>query len=263
MHTTDRYQTGLKHLRTLEGRDTPAILDSLQDIAPDLARLVVEFGYGDIFARPGLTPRQRQLATITALAAMGHARPQLEFHLAGALNIGVSPQEIIECLLQVVPCAGFPAALNGIAAARTVLAARGRLPLEAVSLPPGEADRFARGSRALAAIDGAAGAAVIDSLRDIAPDLGRFIIEFGFGDLFSRPVPEPVTREIITVAAFTALGHCLPQLRVHAHGLLNVGGRRDMLVETILQMAAYAGFPAALNGMAVAREVLAERAAAH
>lgn len=259
MQSEARYARGLEQLNKVGGSAMPAILAGLGELSPDLARMVVEFGYGDINARPGLSLRHRQLATVTALAAMGHARPQLEFHIGGALNVGVGAQELVECLLQVVPCAGFPAALNGIAAARTVLAARGLLPLAPAPAVAADDDRFLRGSRALERIDGAAGTAVIDSLRDIAPDLGRFIIEFGFGDLFSRPLPDPITREIITVAAFTALGSCLPQLRVHAHGLLNVGGSRDALVETVMQMAVYAGFPAALNAMGVVREVLTER----
>ena len=265
MPTQDRYQRGLARLSLLTGADAPFPLAALADIAPDLARFAVEFGYGDLHCRPGLSLRQRQLTTVVALAALGHAQPQLEFHLVGALNVGVTPQELIECLLQVVICAGFPAALNAIATAKRVLAQRGLLPLANPPAADDGADRYARGRLALAAIDGAAGEAVIDSLQDVAPDLARFIIEFGFGDVFSRPLPDLLTREIVTVAAFTALGTCLPQLRVHAHGLLNVGGSREALVETVMQMAAYAGFPAALNGMAVVREVLAERegAAAH
>jgi 4-carboxymuconolactone decarboxylase len=259
MHTTDRYTIGLEQLKKISGEGDPAIVDSLREVAPDLVRMVIEFGYGDINARPGLSLRHRQLATVVALAAMGHARPQLEFHIAGALHIGIPALEIVECLLQVVPCAGFPAALNGVFAAKTVLAARGELPIEPLATSYTESDRFVRGSQALDTVDGSAGEAVIESLRDIAPDLGRFIVEFGFGDLFSRPLPDPVTREITTVAAFTALGTCLPQLRVHAHGLLNVGGSREMLVETVMQMAVYAGFPAALNAMFVVSGVLAER----
>lgn len=120
-------------------------------------------------------------------------------------------------------------------------------------------DRYERGWEKLKEIDGAAGERVIDSLKSIAPDLGRYIIEFAFGDIYSRPGLDLKSREIATVAALTALGNAEPQLKVHIHGALNVGCSRQEIIEILLQMAVYAGFPAALNGVAAARVVFAER----
>jgi len=120
-------------------------------------------------------------------------------------------------------------------------------------------DRFTRGWRKLAEVDGHAGEAVIEGLRDIAPDLGRYIIEFAFGDIYSRPGLSLRDREIATVAALTALGTATPQLKVHLHGALNVGVTREEVVEVLIQMAVYAGMPAAVNGIAAARQVFAER----
>ena len=120
-------------------------------------------------------------------------------------------------------------------------------------------DRYQRGWEKLKEVDGEAGTNVIESLKDIAPDLGRYTIEFPFGDIYSRPGLDLHSREIAVVAALTALGNAAPQLRVHIHGALNVGVTRDEVVEIIMMMAVYAGFPAALNGMAAAREVFAER----
>jgi 4-carboxymuconolactone decarboxylase len=120
-------------------------------------------------------------------------------------------------------------------------------------------DRFERGWEKLKEIDGEAGERVIESLKDIAPDLGRYIIEFPFGDIYSRPGLDLKSREIATVAALTALGNAQPQLKVHIHGALNVGCTRQEVVEVIMQMAVYAGFPAALNGISAAKAVFAER----
>ena len=119
--------------------------------------------------------------------------------------------------------------------------------------------RYESGLAKLKEIDGAAGEAVIDSLREIAPDLARYTIEFPFGDIYQRPGLDLQSREIATVAALTALGHCAPQLKVHIHGALNVGVAPEQVVEVIIQMAVYAGFPAALNGMTAARDVFTER----
>ncbi|AJY46920.1 carboxymuconolactone decarboxylase family protein [Martelella endophytica] len=119
--------------------------------------------------------------------------------------------------------------------------------------------RLERGKRALAAIDGAAGQNVIDALEDIAPDFSRYIFEFSFGDIYSRPGLGLREREIATVAALTAMGNAAPQLKVHIEAALNVGVSKDEIVETMMQMAVYAGFPAALNGLFAAKAVFAER----
>jgi 4-carboxymuconolactone decarboxylase len=95
----------------------------------------------------------------------------------------------------------------------------------------------------------------VASLADIAPDFARYLIEFPFGDIYSRPGLDLRSREIAVVAALTALGNATPQLKVHLQAALNVGVTREEIVEVLMQMAVYAGFPAALNGLAAAREV--------
>jgi 4-carboxymuconolactone decarboxylase len=119
--------------------------------------------------------------------------------------------------------------------------------------------RYRRGWEKLKEIDGEAGERVIASLQDIAPGLARYTIEFPFGDIYSRPGLDLKSREIATVAALTALGNAASQLQVHIHAALNVGCTRTEIVKVIIQMAVYAGFPAALNVMFAAREVFRER----
>ncbi len=119
--------------------------------------------------------------------------------------------------------------------------------------------RFESGLKKLKEIDGAAGEKVIDSLASIAPDLAKYTIEFPFGDIYQRPGLDLKSRELVTIAALTALGNCQPQLNVHINGALNVGCKPEEIVEVIIQLAVYAGFPAALNGMFVAKEVFIER----
>ncbi|MEO0804132.1 MAG: carboxymuconolactone decarboxylase family protein [Cyanobacteria bacterium J06642_2] len=128
-----------------------------------------------------------------------------------------------------------------------------------VHLQEVKTDRYQQGWQKLAEVDGNAGEQVIKSLNGIAPDLARYIIEFPFGDIYSRPGLDLKSREIATVAALTSMGNAQPQLRVHIHGALNVGCTRKEVVEVIIQMAVYAGFPAALNGIFAAKEVFAER----
>jgi 4-carboxymuconolactone decarboxylase len=253
----ERYERGLAALRQVTGGEGSAILDSLADIAPDLARFTIAFGYGDIWSRPGLTPRQRQIATLGALAALGNAAPQLRFHIAGALNVGCTRREIVETFIHATVYAGFPAALNALAAAREVFAAH-PADDDPVVKEPVDGDRYQRGLDALRTVDGPEGVQVIASLDDIAPDLGRYLVEYVFGDIYTRTGLDLPTRELATIAMCTALGTAGPQLRVHIRAFLNVGGTRTEVVETLIQMAGYAGFPAALNGITAAREIFAE-----
>ena len=102
------------------------------------------------------------------------------------------------------------------------------------------------------------GLEVVESLRNIAPDFSRYLVEFPFGDIYARPGLDLKNREIATVAALTALGNAGPQLRVHIAAALHVGCTREEIVEVIMQMAVYAGFPAALNGLFAARDVFGE-----
>ena len=122
-------------------------------------------------------------------------------------------------------------------------------------------ERRSRGMRALTEITGEAGIQVLDSLRDIAPDLADWIVDFSYGDVMSRPGLDRRTRELATIAALAALGNAQPQLRAHIEGAFNVGCRAQEIVEVILQMAVFAGFPAAINALGVARDVISGRAA--
>lgn len=119
--------------------------------------------------------------------------------------------------------------------------------------------RRLRGEETLAKITGAEGRKVIDSLRSISPDLGDWIIDFAYGDVFSRPGVSLCTRELATISALTAMGNAQPQLKVHIEGALNVGCKPDEIIEIIIQMAVYAGFPSALNGISAAREVFKKK----
>lgn len=164
-------------------------------------------------------------------------------------------------LILVTGYAGFPAALNGISAAREIFEQRGDR-LLGDETPLGSettSDRYERGMRTLQRVSRGSGAAVIESLKDIAPDLGRFIIEFAYGDVISRSGLDDKIKELATIAMCTALGTAQPQLAVHINAALNVGATAEEVVETIQQMAVYAGFPTALNGISIARKVFADR----
>ncbi|WP_082616688.1 carboxymuconolactone decarboxylase family protein [Massilia sp. Root418] len=129
----------------------------------------------------------------------------------------------------------------------------------APAAPADNTERRARGMATIAKITGNEGRRVVDSLRDMSPELGNWIVDFAYGDVFSRPGVSLCTRELATVSALTALGNAQPQLKVHIEGALNVGCKPEEIIEIITQMAVYAGFPSALNGISAAREVFEKR----
>lgn len=116
---SDRYERGVKKLNEIDSEAQTRLVNSFKDIAPDLARYAIEFAFGDVYSRPGLDLKTREIVTVSALAALG-ATPELKSHINNALNVGCTRQEIIEIIIQIAVYAGFPAALNGMTAAKEV-----------------------------------------------------------------------------------------------------------------------------------------------
>src|SRR6185369_4443557 len=113
--------------------------------------------------------------------------------------------------------------------------------------------RFQKGLKILNSINGTNGQRIMKLLENISPDMARFVIEFPYGDIYSRPSLDLKTRELLTIASLTTLGTAPAQLKAHIHNALNAGCTQEEIVETIMQMCVYAGFPAALNGLFAAQ----------
>lgn len=120
---SERYLRGTQRLHDVDGDAGVAVVAQLAASFPDFATYVVEFPFGDVYARPGLGLRERELAVVAALCALGNAAPQLKVHVGAALHVGCQPAEIVEVVMQMAVYAGFPAALNGLAVVRDVFTA--------------------------------------------------------------------------------------------------------------------------------------------
>jgi 4-carboxymuconolactone decarboxylase len=118
--SSERRERGSKKMNELMSNADQRLLDSLGKVAPDLAGYVLDFVFGDLYSRSGLDLKTKQILTITVLATLGNAKPQLAYHIRCALNIGITKQEIIDIITHISGYAGFPAALNGIATAKEV-----------------------------------------------------------------------------------------------------------------------------------------------
>ena len=120
-----RFTQGMEQLKTIDGKGGENVIKSLEDIAPDLGKFIVEFAFGDIYTREGLTTEEREMITLSSLLTAGGCEPQLKVHIGGALNVGISPEKVIETFLQCIPYTGFPKVLNAVFAAKKVFAERG------------------------------------------------------------------------------------------------------------------------------------------
>lgn len=118
--------------------------------------------------------------------------------------------------------------------------------------------RYEKGKKCLESIQNRSVDEIFNDLEDIAPDLSRFVIEYPYSEIYTRDELDLKTREICTVSALTVLG-TIPQLKEHINAALNVGNSPTEIVEIIMQMSAYCGFPKAINAMMAAKEVFIER----
>ncbi len=263
MNNSERYQRGWQKLKEVDGEVGEKIVNGLKGIAPDLGKFIIEYGFGDIYTREGLDLKSKEIAAVAALTAMGTATRQLMVHLNGALNTGSSINEIKEVILQMSCYSGFPSSVNGMNALKDVLEkrqARGITDVVGETVSGEEQlDRLALGKRELAKLDVSQVEKLEKAYNDFSPDLVKLIIEFGYGDIFARKTLAAKYRQIATIAALTAMGNSQPQLRFHINAGLNIGLSEIEIKEIMMLMTVYAGFPAAINGINVLQQVLAER----
>ena len=121
----NRYERGLQKLSEIDGKGGHEVIESLQNITPDLGKYIIEFAFGDIYCRDGLNLQEREMVTITSLLTAGGCERQLEVHINGALNVGVAPKKVVEIFLQSIPYTGFPKVLNAMNVAKKIFADRG------------------------------------------------------------------------------------------------------------------------------------------
>jgi len=251
---TDFADIGRKKLREIDGEAGIAVEERLNAVCPDLARYLIEYSFGEIYAREGLDTRTKEQAVVAALTAMGTAAPQLKVHIHAALHVGCTPEEIREILIHMTGYAGFPATLNALGTLMEVLSETGQT-LSKESVHAGSTGRYERGREQLARIAPDQERVLKETFDPINPDITRYIVEFAYGDIYARGILPLRNRQAATIAALAAKGTAPPQLRFHIGGGLRAGLTEAEIVEIMLLISVYAGFPAALNGILATREV--------
>jgi len=252
----DRYIRGIETLKRVGGEDYDRAVRPLKAFSPDLARMVVEHAFGDVVSRPGLDLKQREIVTVAALTALGSVRPALKYHIHGMLNVGCTPQEVIETILHAVVYAGFPAAQDGMTIAREVFKER-NLEFQPISSRP-EGDRYQLGIQNLQKTEGDRVKTTANRFANLAPDLPRLIIEFARGEIWNRRGLSLKSREFATLAMVTALGNQGNSVQVHVEGALRAGATETEIKELLTQLTVYVGYPKTLTAIAAAQQAFAD-----
>ncbi|MBD3921717.1 carboxymuconolactone decarboxylase family protein [Paenibacillus sp. PR3] len=248
------YAIGKKLFQETDEAGIQSVIDHLSDVSPHISRYIIEV-FGQLFSRPVLTYQQREMIVIAALISLGDTPNQLKWHMNFGLKVGITPNEMIEISTHCIPFCGFPRALNAINVAKQLFAEQHIEVNIEDELLQNVGERQQRGLAKLQEIDGKHGEDVADSLADIAPLLAEQIIEFTFGEIYSRSGLSPKLRQLVTLGALTAQGGCEPQLHVHLNAAIHVGLTRQEVIEALLQCSPYTGFPKVLNAIKVAKEI--------
>lgn len=263
MEAESRLERGYKKLSEVDGKAGEDVKDSLNDISPDLVRYMVEYCFGDIYSRDGLDLKSKEIAVVASLTAIGNAEPQLKVHLNGALNVGCTINEVKEIILQMSSYSGFPTCINAMNALKDVLNKREKQGIkDGIGYEPtnkiSPRDRYEVGVKQLSELDSKQLERLQKAYNDFSPDLVKFIV-CGQADITARNNINKKYREIATIAALTALGNAGAQLKFHINAGINIGITAEEVKEIMLLMTVYSGFPSAINGTNILKEVLEER----
>jgi len=255
---SDRYTRGWNKLQEIDGEAGERVVNGLKDISPDLGRFIIEYSFGDVYCLPLLDNKSKEVAAVASLIAQ-RAIPEMKVHFNGALNSGCTVTEVKELVLHISVYVGFPKAICAMNTLKEVLAER---KAEGINDTQGEEtittdrlSRYEKGSEYLSQLDANQERLLKETFDNFSPELVRFVIEYGYGDVYSRESLDKKYRQIATIAALTTLGNASSQLNFHIRAGLNIGLTKDEIKEVMLLMSVYAGFPAAINGMNVLKDL--------
>jgi len=260
--SVNRHALGLDVLGTLSGNKDPesragAMIDELGPVGS----YVVDHVFGTIWSRPEMDRRDRSLVVISMLIALGGQPRQLATHVKGGLNHGLTPEEVREIAVHLSGYVGFPRAIEATRVInKTIEDELGdTAPAVTGAEPKSNADRHSDGleifDRLTETPNGPDIAARVSDLEEALGPLADAAIDWGFGELWSRPQLSQRDRSLLIVAMLAVTGRD-NQLTFHVPGALNNGVSREELEEVILMVSVYAGFPVASSAMRIVRELI-------
>ena len=253
----ERFQMGLEILAQLGG-GTPSSgsVPASREMAPDLYRITGEALFGSIWSRTGLNIRYREMCTLTILTVLQRER-QLRLHIGNALNLGLTPEQVIEIFIHAAFYGGVPAAHTAIGMAKEVFDNRGIsfTPQPVYDPSDDPDDLYQRGVERRRELlgdnaSGLSGEPVTNAEREFR----RLITEYYWGALWTRPGLDLQSRSICTLSTLTALGR-EGALRIHIRGALHIGLTQEQIIELFIHATFYSGFPFTLAAIEIANDI--------
>ena len=220
----------------------------------------VDFVLADIWSRPQLSRRDRSMIVLATLIALGQTGKEMVVHTQGAIHHGMTREEVEEVVTHVSAYVGFPKTLGAIRIVQDGLRSfeeNGKLPPHEPAARKSDEERYHDGLDVLRTLmDWSDPAGEAPKLEERLGPIGPLAIRYLFGEVWARTQLSRRDRSLITVAILTALGRT-DQMTTHVPGALNHGVTREEIEEAMVQMLGYAGWPAAVSGLAKAREIFA------
>lgn len=260
MDKSERYKRGWEKLQEIDGATGENVVNGLKDISPELSQFIIEYSFGDVYSLKSLDNKSKEVVAVSSLIVQG-AIPQLKVHFNGALNTGCSISEVKEIILQMSVYVGFPKCINAMNALKEVLIERtekGIADDEGESNNDNSVNRYKTGVKYLGMLNEQQEQVLKNSYDNFSPELVKFTIEYGYGDIYSRENLNKRYRQIATIAALATLGNVQSQLKFHIIAGLYIGLTTKEINEIMLLMTVYAGFPSAINGTNILKEVVKE-----
>jgi 4-carboxymuconolactone decarboxylase len=219
-------------------------------MTPALQHYTQSLVQGELWQRPGLSPRDRSIVTLSVLVAKNQAH-ELPFYLQRALDSGVKPGEIAELITHLAFYAGWANATAADAALRTVLAER---KIDLSQLPPAKPAPLPLDEKS----EAARANTVEENFGKTAPGVVHYTTDALFRDLWLRPGLAPRDRSLVTVSALVASGQ-VAQVTYHLNRAMDNGLTEAQASEALTQLAFYAGWPNVFSAMPVFKDVFAKR----
>ena len=257
----ERYEKG-QAMRSLMAQGDPShyTLPGIDQLAPDLKRIINEALFGQIWARPGLDPKHRCMVTISALTASGHL-PLLRRHIERGLNLGLTPKQVVEVFVQLTFYVGVPAVEAAMRTTKDIFEERGLefTPTEVYDTSLSADELYEIGKKSFQQNIGESTLYPVEDTDSIEMELGRLIDEYLWGAIYTRPDLDPQSRAICSLAAMTVMGQYDRQIRRRIEGALKVGVTPQQVMELFMHLILYGGYINSRTAMRVARSVFTEQ----
>ena len=250
-------EEGARRLQAIGGRDYDGPLKKVAAVSPDMADLLLAFPYGVVMSRAGLSLRERQICTVAMLLAHRSAQAQLRFHMRGLLNVGGSINDLVELLVMASGLLGFPTAIAGVPIIRDLIAEAGAADVPDMRQPAEADERFECGAQAIRTLLHIEPEAYTAGFSEISPSLAQWTVEFEFGEVLARSGLDKISKHLASLMMLAMRGNSEDLILLHLAGAIADDVPRTAIIEALIQLSVYGGFPTALNAFAVAGKVFA------